>query len=121
LSRIEKDTFSETGLVEVIISRLDPDSNVTEESDLHPEKRHACKTLMDEGRMSSTNRVQPNAEFPIRDNLDPDLNVTEESDVHPEKQFSPKISTDEGTIIATKPLQPNAAFQFVIISILIQV
>jgi hypothetical protein len=40
-----------------IRDNLDPDSNVTEESDLHPEKHLSPKTSTDEGRMMSTKPV----------------------------------------------------------------
>jgi hypothetical protein len=65
-----------------IRDNLDPDSNVTEESDLHLLKHLSYKISTDEGRMISNKPVPLNANISIRDNLDPDSNVTEESDLH---------------------------------------
>jgi hypothetical protein len=65
-----------------IRDNLDPDSKVTEESDLHSEKHPLPKFSTDEGRMISTNTVSMNAQPSIRDNRDPDSNVTDQSDWH---------------------------------------
>jgi hypothetical protein len=61
-----------------IRDNLDPDSNVTEDSDPQSEKQLAPNTSIDEGNTISTNRLRKNANFSIRDNFNPDLNVTEE-------------------------------------------
>jgi hypothetical protein len=63
-----------------IRDNLDPDSNVTKESEMQSEKHLSSKTSTDEGRMISTKPVPQNAHFAIRDNLDRDSNVTEEID-----------------------------------------
>jgi hypothetical protein len=70
-----------------IRDNLDPDSNVTEDSDPHSEKQHSHKTSTNEGTMISTKLIPKNAHPSIRDNLDPDSNVTDESDLHPAKQL----------------------------------
>jgi hypothetical protein len=90
-----------------IRDNLDPDSNATEESDLHLAKHSSPKTLTDAGIMTSITPIRQNAYDSIRDNLDSDSNVTAESDLHPEKQFSPKTSTDAVRVISTKPLPQN--------------
>jgi hypothetical protein len=64
-----------------IRDNLDPDSNITEESDPQPPKQFSPKTSTDEGTMISTKQVSTNANSAIRDNLDPDSNLTEESDL----------------------------------------
>jgi hypothetical protein len=64
-----------------IRDNLEPDSNVTEESDLLQEKHSSPKTSTDERIMISTKPVPINARFSIRDNLEPDSNVIEESDL----------------------------------------
>jgi hypothetical protein len=87
-----------------IPSNLDPDSNVTEESDLQFEKQPSPQTSTDEGRMSSTKAVPENAHRPIRDNFDSDSNLTEESDLQLEKQLTTKDATDAGTKIPIKPV-----------------
>jgi hypothetical protein len=61
---------------------LDPDCNVTEESDLQSQKHLSPKTSTDAGRMISIKPVPWNTFLSIRDNLDPDSNLTEESDLH---------------------------------------
>jgi hypothetical protein len=61
---------------------FDPDSNVTEESNLHSEKQLSPKSSTDAGRMISIKPVPLNGHPSIRDNLDPDSNTTEESDPH---------------------------------------
>jgi hypothetical protein len=81
-----------------IRDNIDPDSNVTEESDLHQQKHPSPKTSTDEGRMISTKPVPRNASFSIRDSIDPDSNVTEESNSHHEKHFSHKNSAERGTL-----------------------
>jgi hypothetical protein len=65
-----------------IRDNLDPDSNVTEESDLHSEKQSAPKFSTDEEIIISTKPVSRNASCSIRENIDPDSNLTEESDRH---------------------------------------
>jgi hypothetical protein len=57
-----------------------PDSNITEESELHSEKHPSPKNSTDAGRMISIKPVSENARLSIRDNIDPDSNLTEESD-----------------------------------------
>jgi hypothetical protein len=88
---------------------FDPDSNLTEESDLHPAKQFTPKISTDAGRITSTKAVPQNASLSIRDNLDRDLNVTDESDSHSEKHISPKNSTDAGITISTKQAPRNAS------------
>jgi hypothetical protein len=87
---------------------LDPDSNLTEESDVHQKKHTIPKISILAGRMISIKPVRENAFLSIRDNLDPYSNVIEESDLHSEKHFSHKISTDAGRMISTKPVPQNA-------------
>jgi hypothetical protein len=65
-----------------IRDNLDPDSNVTEESDRHSEKHLSPNTSIDEGRMISTKPVLWKSSPIIVDNLDSDSNVIEESDRH---------------------------------------
>jgi hypothetical protein len=86
----------------------DPDSNVTEESELHQEKQHLSQTSTDAGTMISTKPVTENAFSSICDNFDPDSNITEEGDQPSEKHLSPQTSTDTGTTISTKPVLLNA-------------
>jgi hypothetical protein len=81
-----------------IRDNLDPDSNITEESDLQSEKHHPPKISTDEGIMISIKTVPENAALSIRDNLDPDSNVTEESDLQLEKHDSPKNVTELGMV-----------------------
>jgi hypothetical protein len=71
-----------------IRDNLDADSNVTEESDLHPEKHLTPKTSTDEGRMILTKPVPRNTSVSIRSNFDPDSNVTEESDRQSDQHLS---------------------------------
>jgi hypothetical protein len=73
-----------------IRDNLDPDSNVTQESELQSEKHPSPKTSTDAGRMISNKPVPLNANASIRDNLDPDSNPTDESDLHSKKQFPAK-------------------------------
>jgi hypothetical protein len=82
---------------------LDPDSNVTEESDLHSQEHQIPKTSTDAGRMISIKPVRENASSPIRDNFDPDSNATEESNPQSKKHFTPKTSTDAGRMISIDP------------------
>jgi hypothetical protein len=65
-----------------IHDNLNPDSNITEKSDLHSQKHLSSMTSIDEGRIISTISVLLNAAISIRDNLNPDSNATEESDLH---------------------------------------
>jgi hypothetical protein len=81
-----------------IRDNLDSDRNLTEESDLQPEKHFSPKTSTDEGRMISIKPVPLNASFSIRDNLDLHSNVTEESEPQSEKQDSPKTAIEIGTV-----------------------
>jgi hypothetical protein len=83
---------------------LNPDSNVTEESDLQFEKHLSPNTSIDAGRTISIKPVPMNASFSIRDNLDPDSNLTKESDLQLEKHPSHKISIDAGRMISIKPV-----------------
>jgi hypothetical protein len=83
---------------------LDPDSNITEESDLHRLEQFQPKTSTDAGRTISTKPVSLNAHPSIRDNLDSDSNVTEKSDLQSEKQSSRKTSTNAGIITNFKPI-----------------
>jgi hypothetical protein len=62
-----------------IRDNLDPDLNVTDESDPHLEKQLSPNTSTDEGRTILIQPVLQNASFSIRDTLDPDSNVTRES------------------------------------------
>jgi hypothetical protein len=78
---------------------LDPNSNLTKQSDLHSEKHCSPKTSTDAGRIMSIKPVPRNASFSTREILDPDSNLTEESNLHQEKHDSPKTSTDEGRMI----------------------
>jgi hypothetical protein len=48
----------------------EPDSKITEESDLHSEKQESPNDLTDEGRMRAFKRVEQNDLWPIRDNLE---------------------------------------------------
>jgi hypothetical protein len=89
------------------LPNLDPDSNITEESDSHSEKHSSPMTSTDEGIMISIKPVPRNASFSIRANLDPHSNVTEESDLQSQKHFQPKTAIDAGRIISTKPVQLN--------------
>jgi hypothetical protein len=65
-----------------IRDNLDLDSNVTEQSDPHPEKHLSPKTSIDAGKMISTKPLPQNELGAIRDNLVTDSNVTEERDLH---------------------------------------
>jgi hypothetical protein len=65
-----------------IRDNIDPDSNITEESDLHWAKILSHMTSTNEGRVISIKPVPMNASFSSRDNIDPDSNITEESDLH---------------------------------------
>jgi hypothetical protein len=69
----------------LIRDNLDPDSNVTEESDLHPEKQFSPNTPTDAGITISSRPISLNANPQIRDNLEPDSNVTEERNRQPSK------------------------------------
>jgi hypothetical protein len=86
-----------------IRDKIDPDSNITEESDQHSKKQPSLKTSTNEGTMISIRPVSANANFSIRDKIDPDSTVTEESDLHGKKQPSPKTSTDKGRMISIRP------------------
>jgi hypothetical protein len=66
-----------------IRDNFDPDSKITEESDLHALKHRSHNISTDEGITISTNPVSWNAQCPICDNLDSDLNITEESPWQP--------------------------------------
>jgi hypothetical protein len=63
-------------------NNFDPDSNVTEKSDLHSEKQPSPKASTDEGIVISNKPVLQNAHPSIRDKVNPDANVTKESDLH---------------------------------------
>jgi hypothetical protein len=59
---------------------FDPDSNVTEKSDLSIEKHPSLRTSIDTGRMILINPVLPTTRASIRDNFDSDSTITEEDD-----------------------------------------
>jgi hypothetical protein len=53
-----------------IRDNLDPDANVTEESDLHSEKQYAPKTSTDAGTWTNVTPPFQDASFLIRCNID---------------------------------------------------
>jgi hypothetical protein len=63
-------------------NNFDPDSNVTEKSELHSEKQPSPKASKDEGIMISVKLVSLNVLDSIRDNIDPGSNFTEKGDLH---------------------------------------
>jgi hypothetical protein len=79
-----------------ILDNIDPDSNVTSESELHFEKQSSLNFSIDPGVEISSNPVPLNVSFSIRDNFDSDSIITDESNTHSRKQLSPKTSTDRG-------------------------
>jgi hypothetical protein len=70
-----------------IRDNLEPDSNLTDESDLNSEKHSSPSISIDLGISISTKPVPLNAHPSIRDNLEFDSNATKESDSHLPKQF----------------------------------
>jgi hypothetical protein len=76
-----------------IHNTLDPDSNATEEGDLHQEKHSSPKTSTDAGGMISMKTVPSSAQPSIRDNLKLDSNATKESHLILEKHPTAKSST----------------------------
>jgi hypothetical protein len=67
---------------------FDPDSNVNDESDLHPQKDLSPRNSTEAGRQIDFNDEQlQSAHDAIRVSFDPDSNVNDESDLHPQKDF----------------------------------
>jgi hypothetical protein len=60
-----------------IRDNFDPDSNLTEESDLQSQKHFSPKISIDEGRMISIKPDRENAFLSIRDNFEPNSNRTD--------------------------------------------
>jgi hypothetical protein len=65
-----------------IRDNLDPDSNITEVSDLQRKKHLSSRTSIDAGITISINPLSENVRLSIRDNLDPGSNVSDVSDPH---------------------------------------
>jgi hypothetical protein len=89
---------------------LNPDSNVTDESDPHSKRKSSHSRIQPvEEKFFSNKQVLLNARFSIRDTLEPDSNETEESypQSRKKKKPSPKNSTNAGRIISNKPFSRN--------------
>jgi hypothetical protein len=70
-----------------IDERLESDSNVTVERNLHPWKQHLPSVSTDEGmQIDESDEQLQNADSSMDESLEPDSNVTVERDSHPEKQ-----------------------------------
>jgi hypothetical protein len=91
-----------------ICENLDPDPNISDESDVNRESYFSPKTSADVGRMISIKPVPKNAISSIRDNLDPHSSAIKESDLHSEKHSSLKTSTDAGIMSSIVPILWNA-------------
>jgi hypothetical protein len=62
---------------------LQPHSNLTFESALHPLKQNSQRTTTDDGmQIDESDEQDENAEFSIRESLQPDSNLTLESASH---------------------------------------
>jgi hypothetical protein len=93
---------------------LDPDSNVTEESDPHRRKQLSSKISTDEGITILINPVLLNACLSIRDNLDLNSNVSEVSDAHSRKTVShPKLERMQESQFQSIQLNGMYTIQFV--------
>jgi hypothetical protein len=75
-----------------IRDNFDPDSYISEESDLQEQKHHFPKTSTDEGTIILIKPVLRNSHFSIRDNIDPDSNVIDESDLQSESRSETDVN-----------------------------
>jgi hypothetical protein len=79
------------------------DSNVTDVSDVHPEKHDLHATSTDAGISIVFKRLAANADSSIRCNFEFDSIVTDVSDSHQEKQNLHTTSTDAGPAVKGPP------------------
>jgi hypothetical protein len=92
---VDSDGHSENG--ERAYERLEPDSNVTVERDLHLEKHSLSRRVTEAGmQIDETDEQERKAKSWIAESLEPDSKVTAERESHPKKQDSPSLSREEG-------------------------
>jgi hypothetical protein len=91
---------------------LEPDSNITEERDLAPEKQRWPTVSTEQGmQIDDSERQSWRAFASIRESLERRSNVTDESDLQSEKHDSPSVSTEDGIEIDPRNRHPeNASF-----------
>jgi hypothetical protein len=86
-----------------IDKRLESDSNVTVERDVHRQKDRLPSVSREEGmQIAESDEHLKNADSSIDESFEPDSNAIVKRDVALSKQWSPSMSTDEGMQILTE-------------------
>jgi hypothetical protein len=87
-----------------MFDNLNPDSNITENNDLHSEKHSQDTISIDAGITILTKPVRWKALLRMLDNLNPDSNITKNSESHSEKHQFQRMPTLQFVTIS-RPIQ----------------